>query len=237
MPLRDHFRGWLDQEMKWHSFHQAWATYIAEALTTRLPEGFRASPNVQTAIEIDVAAFGGARTPPRAPTDREEPAWQPSGGTLTLPFEVTEPATEVLVHGRRDGSYLAAAIELVSEGNKDRAEAREAFIAKCETYLQQGVGLVIVDLVTTRAANLHDGLLARVSPTAPVWGERLYATAYSPQGKNGAAKLTVWQEPLAIGAALPTMPLWLLHGPCVPVQLEATYEDTFRRLRLPTEGP
>lgn len=114
---------------------------------------------------------------------------------------------------------------------------REAFVAKCETYLQRGVGLVIVDMVTTRAANLHDALMARVSPTAPVWGERLYCSAYRPSGKNGSAQLTVWQEALALGAPLPTAPLWLLYGPTVPVHLEAIYEDTFRQLRLPTEAP
>lgn len=237
MPLRDHFRGWLHQEMEWHSFPQAWATFIAESLNPYLPEGFRASPNVQTAIEIDVATFGNVRAPSEPQSSPGSEEWAPSSGTLTLPFELTEQAAEVLVHGHRDGRYLAAAIELVSEGNKDRPEAREAFIAKCETYLQRGVGLVIVDLVTTRAANLHDGLMARISPTAPVWGERLYATAYRPTGKNGSAQLTVWQEALAIRSTLPTVPLWLLHGPVVPVHLEETYEDTFRRLRLPTEGP
>jgi hypothetical protein len=235
MPLRDHFHGWLKRELQWHSFHSAWATTIAYALNPQLPEGFRALPNVQTSIEIDVATFGNARPPsPNSPRPEE---WQPSGGTLTVPFDLAEQAAEVLIHAYRDGRYLAAAIELVSEGNKDRPEACEAFVAKCETYLQSGVGLVIVDAVTSRAANLHDELMARIGPGVAAWGERLYATAYRPSGKNGSARLTIWQEPMSLGSPLPTMPLWLLYGPCVPVHLEATYEETFRQLRLPTEGP
>ncbi len=91
--------------------------------------------------------------------------WQPSAGTATFPFELAGETAEVLVHGYRDGRYLAAAIELVSEGNKDRAEAREPFVATCETYIQSGAGLVIVDLVTTRTANLYDELMARVGPS------------------------------------------------------------------------
>ncbi|MBP3960285.1 hypothetical protein J8F10_34085 [Gemmata sp. G18] len=142
----------------------------------------------------------------------------------------------MLVYGSRDGRYLAAAIELVSEGNKDRPEARDAFVAKCETYLQSGVGVVIVDVVTARTANLHDDLMARISPGVTTWGERLYVTAYRPTGKNGSAQLTVWREGQTLGAPLPTAPLWLLHGPCIPLPLETTYEDTFRQLRLPT-GP
>ena len=93
MPLRDHFRGWLHQEMEWHSFHQAWATYIAESLNPYLPVGFRASPNVQTSIEIDVATFGNVRTTPK-PSAPVREAWEPSVGTLTLPFELAEQAAD-----------------------------------------------------------------------------------------------------------------------------------------------
>jgi hypothetical protein len=236
MPLRDHFRPPLRLEMDWHSFHNSWATSMAYALNAYLPEGFRASPNVQNTIEIDVATFGNARSGTTAGNGTSgQDAWQPSAASLTLPFELAEEVSEVLVHGFRDGRYLAAAIELVSERNKDRPEA---FVAKCETYLQSGVGVVIFDAVTTRTANLHDQLMARVGPAGQAkWGERLYTTAYRPSGKNGSAQLTIWQEKLALGSPLPTMPLWLLHGPYVPVHLEATYEDTFRQLRLPTEGP
>jgi hypothetical protein len=239
MPLRDHYRGWLRRELDWHSFHNAWATFLAVALNARLPEGFRASPNVQRSIEIDVATFGtvqGGSDAIIGPEGGGE-SWQPSAGTMTLPFDLAEEVSEVLVHGWRDGRYLAAAMELVSEGDKDRPEAREAFVAKCETYLQSGVGLVIVDAVTSRTANLHDELMARIGPGVAAWGERLYTTAYRPTGKNGSAQLTIWQEPMALGSPLPTVPLWLLHGPYVPVYLEETYEETFRQLRLPTERP
>lgn len=234
MPLRDHFRGRLEREPHWHSFRNSWATTIAYALNDRLPGEFRASANAPRAIEIDRNAGSSSAVPASGPGGE---VWEPSPGTMTLPFEFVEPAAEVLVHGRRDGSYLAAAIELVSEGNKGSAAARGAFVAKCETYLHSGAGVIIFDPVTTQRANLHDDLMARLGPGVPVWGERLHCTAYRPSGRKGSAKLTVWQEALTLGAALPTMPLWLLHGPCVPVHLEATYEDTSRRLRLPTEEP
>ncbi len=230
MPLRDHFRPPLRDEIEWHSFHNAWATTIAFGLNSRLPVGFRASPNVQTGIEIDVAAFGNVRTPEQTPTQQ---TWQPEAATAILPFTLAGEVAEILVHGFRDGRYLAAAIELVSEGNKDRADAREAFVTKCESYLQNGVGVVIVDPVTTRTANLHDELLTRLGHTQPTWGERLYTTAYQPHGSNGSSQISIWQRPLAIGEALPTMPLWLLHGPCVPLDLETSYEQTARQLRLP----
>ncbi|QJX00746.1 DUF4058 domain-containing protein [Frigoriglobus tundricola] len=191
MPVREHFRGWLRRELERHSFHNAWATYMAAALNDCFPDGYRASPNVQKAIEIDVAPYGNVQSAP-VPRAAGHGEWQPSAGTMTAPFERAGETAEVLVHGDRDGRYLAAAIELVSEGNKDRAEARESFVAKCETYIQNGAGLVIVDLVTTRSANLHDELMARVGPADyTAWGERLYATAYRASGKNGSGRLTI----------------------------------------------
>ena len=47
------------------------------------------------------------------------------------------------------GATLVGAIELVSPGNKDRAEAHRAFAAKCASYLHEGIGLVIIDVVTS----------------------------------------------------------------------------------------
>jgi hypothetical protein len=231
MPLRDHHHKPLKLELEWQSFHNTWATLIALEMNHHLPEGFRAAPNAKTGIEIDVATYGGTRSaPPPEPTQHQ---WEGGEAVQTIPFELAGDTTEVLVYGSRDGRYLAGAIELVSEGNKDRAEAREAFVAKCETFLQQGVGLIILDAVTTRSANLHDELMTRVGPPdTATWGERLYATAYRPMGKNGSARLAIWREAIALGKPLPTMPLWLLYGPVVSVPLEATYEDTFRQLRL-----
>jgi len=67
----------------------------------------------------------------------------------------------------RDGLTLVAVIELVSPSNKDRAEARDAFADKYSAYLQRGIGLVVVDVVTTRQANLHDRLIERsAGPTS-----------------------------------------------------------------------
>jgi hypothetical protein len=56
------------------------------------------------------------------------------------------------------GRTLVAAIELVSPGNKDRATKRRLFAAKCASYLSRGVGLVVLDVVTSRQGNLHNEL-------------------------------------------------------------------------------
>jgi hypothetical protein len=231
--LLDHFHPPLSQRRHWHAFHNAWATYLASDLNARLPEGYFAEPNVQFGIEIDVATFEEAEGLLTAGSGATTETWAPPAPVLTLPFTAMTDRIEVLVYDGRAGPVLAGAIELVSPANKDRPAHRDAFIAKCETYLQAGAGLVLVDVVTDRRANLHDDLLARVSaPPKPI-DAALHASAYRPIERGEKSELDVWLEPLAVGHPLPKMPLWLRAGPCVPVDLAATYARTCREHRLP----
>src|SRR5206468_1943108 len=106
----------------------------------------------------------------------------------------------------------AGAIELVSPANKDRPAHRDAFVFKCAAYIQQGVGLVLVDLVTDRRADLHTELLARLSTgNAAPRDVELYAASYRPVKHGEQTGLDIWLEALTVGSELPTMPLWL-HG-------------------------
>ena len=143
---------------------------------------------------------------------------------------------EVAVFAATGGPTLAGAVELVSPANKDRPAHRDAFVSKCASYLQQGIGLVIVDVVTERGGNLHDALLARLASAEPPFDAALYATAYRPNGHGGEPRLDIWQEELAVGQALPTLPLCLRGGVTVPVELEATYERTCREQRVLANG-
>jgi len=47
----------------------------------------------------------------------------------------------------------------VSEGNKDRPESRNAFVAKCNYLLSQEVSVIIVDILAFPFFNLHNQLL------------------------------------------------------------------------------
>ena len=67
---------------------------------------------------------------------------------------------EVRVYDTRRGRRpRRRAIEIVSPANKDRPEHRRAFVAKCAALLRNGVCVAIVDLVTTRTANLYGELM------------------------------------------------------------------------------
>jgi hypothetical protein len=220
MPLLDHIHPPLSERRPWHAFHNSWATYLSSQLNALLPEGYFAEANVQFGVEIDVAAFQEhIATPPQA-------AWTPPPPLASFPLELPGAVVEVGVFSRSGGPVLAGAVELVSPANKDRPAHREALVTKCAAYVQAGVGLVLVDVVTDRSGDLHRELLARLGAGDPGPGLSLNGSAYRPVERNGAPALDVWSEPLAVGQRLPTLPLWLRGGLCLPVELEAAYQRT-----------
>jgi hypothetical protein len=238
MPLLDHFRPPLFPYRHWESFHVTWAGAIADALNEDLlPDGYFAEEHAHAGarIEIDVATFADDR-PGAAPAGAgvATQPYAPPTPSLVIPAAFPD-AFEVRVYQSEGGAKLVAAVELVSPANKDRDAHRRAFAAKCAGYLAQGVGLIVVDVVTTRQANLHAavmGLLGQGATGLPADAE-LYAAAYRPIVRDGAGQIEVWPEPLAVGQPLPTLPLSLNAELCVPIDLEATYTTACGRRRLP----
>ena len=233
MALQDHFHPPLSKRRHWHAFHNAWATYIAADLNHHLPEGYFAEPNVQFGIEIDVAAFEENAPYTPLPSRPLEDAWRPPPPEQSIPFDPTTEAVEVSIFQTEEGPTLMGVVELVSPANKDRDVHREAFVSKCEAYLQQGLGLILVDVVTGRNAIFHNELVARISPqTDSHISSPLYAAAYRVVNHQNQTHVNVWTGALAIGQALPTMPLWLRGDICLPLDLNATYELTCREQRI-----
>ncbi|NLX97092.1 MAG: hypothetical protein GXY83_13030 [Rhodopirellula sp.] len=135
----------------------------------------------------------------------------------------------------RFGQETAAAIEIVSPGNRDRPENRRAFVAKCAALLQEQVSVVIVDLVTVRHFNSYADLLEWIGRSDPGLGADppgIYAAACRTTRQNRQWLVETWVRPLTVGLPLPTLPLWLADNLAVPLELEASYEETCRALRF-----
>jgi hypothetical protein len=241
MPLRDHFRPPVDR-FPWESFHAAWATEIMGHLNRGVlpPDCFAAAQvHVGSRVEVDVATLEQGHTGDGGTANGNGggvavQTWAPPVAALVMPA-VFPDEIEVQVFRQQGGAVLVAAVELVSPGNKDRPEARREFAAKCASYLQQGVGLVVVDVVTERRANLHDeliDLLRQPEEFAFPRATPLYAVAYRPSRRSTADQIEIWPMPLALGDRLPTAPLALRGVGTFPLDLETTYATTCVNCRL-----
>jgi hypothetical protein len=242
MPLLDHFHPPVQRRYPWRSFHASWATRIADLLNDQwLPSEFVAAEYSQggTRLEIDVATYeqddASAASSPNGPATRTLPrAWTPPAPPRTMPAVFPE-SFEVRVFDTSDGLTLVGAIELISPGNKDRGAERQAFAAKCASYLSQGVSVVIIDVVTNRRANLHNETM-RLMEAADEWHMppewELYAAAYRPVLRDERPEIDLWTERCDLGQPLPTMPLRLTGDLFVPVEFEISYQETCRRRRI-----
>lgn len=234
MALLDHFRPPLATKRHWHSFHNAWATYIAEDLNQRLPVGYFAESNVQFGIEIDVATFeeDNSINPLSHSLTGTGDEWYPTPPTQAIPFETgAVEQVEVGIFSTEKSTQLIGAIEIVSPANKDRLSQRDVFVSKCQSYLEQKIGLIIIDIVTTRKRSLHQELLQKIGTLFEVKVDNLYAVAYRVT-REESPQLEMWYELLQLGQSLPTLPLWLKPGVGFPINLEKTYNRTCQAQRI-----
>lgn len=242
MPLFDHFRSPLSERRPWESFQTTWASCIADLLNEDgLPEGYIALEHVRAGapIEIDVGTFssdipseGDASS---ATSTLPTTVWTPAAPPLQLPATFP-PTCTVEIRSNEGGRTLVAAIELVSPANKDRHVTKRTFDSMYATYLSKGIGLVVVDVVTTRLGNLHNELvdwLGWPTPDALFDAEPPYSVAYRPMHSDDEDRIETWTFPLALGDDLPTAPLSLGAELCLPLDLEASYSETCRRRRIP----
>lgn len=215
---------------------------IVAQLGRVLPRRYVAAPRVHSgaAVEIEVAAYEkDAREPSALSASQGNggvAVWAPPQPTLTVTTDLPALSEyEVRVYDSKRGRRLVAAVEIVSPANKDRPEHRHAFVAKCLALLQNRVCVAIVDLVTTRNFNLYGELLEAMGQTDPSLGSEplnLYAASGRFRKTGEKWLLEGWPSPLTIGQPLPTLPLWLSEDFSVPLNLEESYEETCKILRI-----
>ncbi|MFO0801557.1 MAG: DUF4058 family protein [Gemmataceae bacterium] len=241
MPLRDHFHSPIKDRRSWQSFHATWPIKLVDALLGKLPEGFVAEPRATLGkfYELDIGVLDSVQ--------QELPPESKAGGVATLPRVAPRPTMtteldigehyefEVLIHEEVFEKRLVAAVEFVSPANKDRAEHRKAFVAKCGSLLQSGVCVAIVDVVTTRSFNLYEQLLdyfevedSLLKPAAP----GLYCVSCRSAKGVSESRFETWFYPIELGKPIPELPVWLDDGLHVMLDLEGSYEQTCKTLQI-----
>ena len=235
MPLRDHFHPPLSKKTSWDMLHGAWPTFMVVQLNSRLPPEFTAGPLVHlgAGIEVDVGAFEPGSYSPHL---EESQAWLRSKPSVAVETELlTVDNYEVQIYDMERDRRLVAAIEIISPSNKDRPETRQVFVGRCEELLRKGVSVCIVDVVTEKHFNLYAELLELIDQSDPSFEPEppaIYAAAcrWVPRGRKHV--LETWSHRLHLGETLPTLPIWLAENFAVSLDLEASYEETLRALRI-----
>jgi hypothetical protein len=240
MPLRDHFKPPVIDEIQWQSIHYAWPMAIVLQLKAKLPPGFIARPSVKigTSYEIDVATFDSTgNLPDYESREGEGGTAVLTDGSPTLLLETHLPEEdeyEVNIYDAKRDMKLVAAIEIVSPRNKDRFQSRAAFVEKCAALLRREVCVSIIDVVTDHSRNLYAELMTQLGYPDPAMAKQpsIYAVTCYWWHQFERAKLHAWAYPLEVGKALPSLPIILTPQQSVTLSLEETYEKTCEDLQV-----
>jgi len=242
MPLRDHFRSPLDDVHSWDGLHAMWPAMIVRELVKILPEAYFAEPGVHlgTLYEVDIGTYRES-TSSASDVDSGEGGLAVASYAPPKPTLIVEPRLphqdvyEVRIYDSRRNRRLVAAIEIVSPSNKDRPETRGTFVSKVAALLKQDICVSIVDVVTTIDFNLYAELMRFLESTDPAVGENpppIYAVTLRMRYEDRRRMMDTWYHPLSVGEPLPTLPVWLTSIQAISLELEPSYEETCRTLRI-----
>lgn len=227
-----------------HHFHQRWIGALCDQLNTGvLPDGFFALAEQNTAgLVPDILTLAEEIDPESSETREAE---NPTGRALAV---ATVPPRTRFVNQAEADVYAAradriavrhplgnvvAVVEIVSPGNKAGRAALRDFVAKGVDLLRRGVHLLIVDLFPPSARDpngIHGAIWAEVADEPFVLPDDAPLTLVSYSARS---PLTAYVEPVAVGSALPEMPLFLDPSRYVSCPLEPSYLATWQACPRP----
>ncbi len=218
MPIHDWTRV---RPNRFHDFHQSWTIAIRNALNAGvLPSGYFAM------VEQKI------RGPePDVITLALDPKPKPEAGGTAL--DLQPPKTRFVTRTEAEGyarkanrvtvrhpdGDVVAVLEIVSPGNKDSRHAIRAFARKAVEFLHAGIHLLIVDPFPPGPRDpqgIHKVIWDRLhdEPFALPPDKPLTLAAYAVGAETAA-----YVEPVAVGDALPDMPIFLTADRYVPCPL------------------
>jgi hypothetical protein len=233
MPTHDWSR--VDSGI-FHDFHQTWTVEIANALNGgMLPSAFPAM--------IEQSASGCKKL-----GDRPEPAGGVAVADAPPRARFVTSAESDLYASKADRiairhrlGQVVAVIEIISPGNKSTLHALRSLVKKAGELLRQGISLLVVDLFPPSPRDpqgIHKAIWDEIrdEPFALPPDKPLTVAAYS-----AGEPTTAYVEPVVVGDALPSLPIFLDPRTYVPAPLESTYEATWSKcpavLREAVENP
>jgi hypothetical protein len=214
-----------------HHFHQDWSVELVRELNRgRLPHGYYAlveqrvdgpEPDV-IAVETPVA---GTLRQVRSTAVLDPPKTKLMTRTQTDAEFYARRANRIAVF--HPLGHVVALIEIVSPGNKDSRHAIRAFVEKSAAFIRAGVHLLVVDLFPPSERDprgIHQAILGEFTdePFRPPADKPLTLVSY-----RVTNEIVAHIEPMAVGDAMPDMPLFLSPEAHILVPLEQTYAATW----------
>lgn len=233
MPVHDWTR--VDAGI-FHSFHNAWITELHNSLNGGiLPDEYyalmeqHAGRLVTDVLTLHASRPNGEPTPLTASSKAIALAEAPPKVRRKLTaIETYRQLRRTLAIRHVSGHRLIALLEIISPANKDRQGSVEQFVGKAVEALHLGVHVMVLDLFPPSRYDPH-GMHGAVwnhfdeRPYDLPVDEPLTVAAYA-----AGPPVQAYLEHLAVGGALPKMPLFLSSDSYIPVPLESTYQAAYR---------
>jgi hypothetical protein len=235
MPVHD----WSRVEAGvFHAFHHAWIEEISRVLNSGI-----LPPPYYALAEQRAAGFGPDVLTLEARGNDDDDAFQDTAAlTATATLVRSLPTAQVtaeadlefyrrkqsaVVVRHASGDRMVAVVEIVSPGNKAARGALRSFVEKAAELLDHGIHLVILDVCPPGPRDpegIHGAIWEEISGqqySAPL-GKPLTLASY-----ESGETVRAYVEPIAIGARLPDVPLFLEPGAHVLVPAGDTYHRAF----------
>ncbi len=229
MPIHDWTRA---KAGAFHDFHFGWISRLRDALNTGLlPADYYALaeqrvggpiPDVITVNVPSIDSSGASETggmalaecPPRT-------RFRLESDSITY----ARRSNRIVV--RDEVGVVVSVIEIVSPGNKSSKSSLRSFVTKAAEFLALGVHVLIIDLFPPTPRDpqgIHKAIwdeLDEVPFELPA-DKPLTLVSYLADDVK-----TAFIEPVAVGDALPEMPIFLTPEVYVPAPLESTYMESW----------
>ena len=241
MPIHDWSRV---KAGTFHHFHATWVPLLMSVLNRGvLPKGYYAmaeqiaggiTPDVIT-LQMASDDYGADDVEGGGTAVQTKPPQVSITAALEPRMYATKANRLVIRHSSND--RIVALVEILSPGNKAGRRDMDAFIEKACEAIEAGIHLLVIDLhgPTPRDPQGIHGLIWKTlgddSFIAPP-DKPLTLASYV-----GRPAFRAYVEPLAVGDALPPMPLYLGSTQYVNVPLEESYMQAVSEIPEPARKP
>lgn len=230
MPLHDWTRV---EDCEFHALHTQWLARLTDSINDVLPKGYYALPEQKlTVYSPDVTTysrFGLAGPTSNGLAAVAEPRTE---RRVTLRAPEVPPGRRLVVRST-PGKRVVAVLELVSKGNKDRADSVAGLCGKVAEFIRTSANAVVIDILPPGKhdpGGPHPEVCSRLDPDGPPGDAPPAGRPFTFASYRAGSETVAFLDYIAVGDALPSLPLFLDDGAFVELPLEDTYNVTVGRL-------